>query len=47
MDKPTSRAPNAGKIVLDADKLFGLRVGQGVQKRGIDDALNGSRGANT
>ncbi len=37
---------NAGKIVLDADKLFGLGIGQGVQKRGIDDAVNGSRGAN-
>ena len=38
---------DAGKIILDADKLFGLGVRQRMQKHGIDDAVNRSRGSHT
>src|SRR5277367_1086382 len=36
---------DAREIIADADELFGVRIGQGVQQRGIHDAEDGGGGS--
>ena len=43
---PDILGPDARKIVLDADELLGLRIGERTQQRGIDDGENRGIGAN-